>query len=64
MLPSLFSRTRQVKQLEEPNPQQVWGYHGSGFVAATVKPEELDLEFYGIIDGASKAVYSLIIPRV
>ena len=55
--------TWQVRQLEKPNPQQVWGYAGSGFVAATLKPEELGLDFYGIVDGVDKPVYSLSIPK-
>ena len=54
--------TWQVGQLEKPNPQQVWGHAGSGFVTATLKPEELSLDFYGLLDGVSKPLYSLSIP--
>ena len=53
----------QVRPLGEPDPHQVWGYFGSGFVAATLKLATLDLEFYGIVDGVSKPVYSLTIPK-
>ena len=53
-----------MRQLEMTHPEQIWGYFGSGFVAATLKPEELQLEFYGIVHGTSKPEYSLIIPRV
>lgn len=53
----------QARPLAKADPQQVWGYHGSGFVAATLKPEELDLEFYGIVDGASEPVHRISVPR-
>ena len=52
-----------MRQLEVKNPQQVWAYAGSGFVAAALKAGKLDLEFYGIVDGISRPVHSLSIPR-
>lgn len=42
----------------------IFKYHGSGFVEAVLKAEQLDLRFFGILDEKHRPVYSVSIPRV